>query len=54
MGNLMDCAKNELKLCEEKGFNSPDCRKGMFKLYDLLIKFCWEAKASCGQQGINS
>ena len=37
------------KMCECKGFTSPVSRKGMFKFYDLLIKFCWEIKDSYGQ-----
>ena len=37
------------ELCKQKGFTSRDDRRGMFKLYDLLIKFCWEAKGGCGQ-----
>ena len=37
------------KLCKQKGFTSRDDRRGMFKLYDLLNIFCWEAKDSCGQ-----
>ena len=36
-------------LCKQKGFTSRDDSRGMFRLYDLLIKFCWEAKDSCGQ-----
>lgn len=37
------------RLCEWKGFTSKNCRKGMFKLYDLLFKFCWEIRDSYGQ-----
>ena len=37
------------KLCKQKGFTSRDDRRGMFKLYDLLNIFCWEAKGDCGQ-----
>ena len=37
------------RLCKQKGFASRDDRRGMFKLYDLLNIFCWEAKSDCEQ-----
>lgn len=36
------------KLCKQKGFTSRDDIRGMFRLYDLLIRFCWEVKSGCG------
>lgn len=37
------------ELCKQKGFISREERRGIFRLYDLLNIFYWEAKDDCGQ-----